>query len=98
MYKSPVTDQESLSSAATDLNSSGVFHKIHTRFTADSEKTGHKSGKLSPKRHSCAQILGELVQHPVQILVGFAQLLNLLDGMQDRRVVLTPKLPADFRQ
>src|SRR3974390_2124938 len=50
------------------------------------------------RSRSGTELLGELVEQPVQVLVPLAHFLDLLDRMQDRGVVLAAELPPDLRQ
>jgi hypothetical protein len=60
-------------------------------------KTSLKSGKFGGNPHLRAQLLSQFIEQPVQILVALAELFNLEDRVQDRSMVLTPKLASNLR-
>jgi hypothetical protein len=51
-----------------------------------------KSARLSVER------IEQPVDRAIQVFIGLAQSVNLVDGVQYSGVVLASKLPADFRQ
>src|SRR6185437_8516788 len=61
-------------------------------------KTEPRGGKEGRSRDSSAQSLRQFIEQPVQILVALAALINLLDGVQHRGVVLAAKLASYLGQ
>ena len=59
---------------------------------------GTSTGYINLETALVAQRLGQLVERTVQILIELLLLINLLDGVEDRRVVLASELASDFRQ
>src|ERR1019366_5068510 len=64
----------------------------------EGRKNGLMSGKNGGNRHLRAQLLGQFIEQPVQILVVLANLFNLVHRMQDCCVVLAAELASNFRQ
>ena len=74
----------------------------YTPSTADSQRRSRKtlllSGNTVCSRDSSAQLLGHFIDQPVQILVGLAGDIDLVDRMQHGGVMLAAKLASDLRQ
>src|SRR5208283_3483703 len=61
-------------------------------------KNSLMSGKNAKNRHLRAQLLRQFIEQPIQILVVLTDPFNLVDRMQDCRVVLASELASNFRQ
>src|SRR5208282_1807686 len=61
-------------------------------------KNGLNGGKGGGNCRLRAQLLGQFIEQPVQILVVLAKLFNLVHRMQDGRMVLAAELASNFRQ
>src|SRR5580700_9119756 len=65
---------------------------------SESRKNSLKGGKCGRNRRLCAQLLGQFIQQPVQILVVLADLFYFEYRMQNRRMVLATELASNFRE
>src|SRR5216684_6417763 len=97
--------EESLPASAEGIATRGSFsgfcpgsHSFHNHPTVRRQKDWPEEWKTSGSLHLRAQLLGQFVKQPVQILVVLANPFNLVHRMQDCRMVLAAKLASNLRQ
>src|SRR6202162_5760746 len=77
---------------------SGPLHSFHNPFTARKKEDRAAPWKTPNTPRLSAQLLGQLIEQPVQIFIVLANLFDLLHRVQHGRVMLSPKLPSNLRQ
>jgi hypothetical protein len=80
------------------LSFASGIHSFHNLLTALTSQDPRKTGNQAPNQHLSAKLLGQFVEHPVQIFVILSSLFNFLDGVKHGGVVLASKLAPDFRK
>ena len=75
-----------------------LLHSFHTCYTVDAKEVPAREWKFVRKPRLPAQLLGQFIDQPVQILVSLAHLINLLYRVQYGCVVLAAKLTPNFRE
>jgi hypothetical protein len=75
-----------------------ALHKLHSAFTGQLKEDRPVPCKTRNQPQLSAQLLGQFIDQPVQILIVLANIFDLLDRVQNRRMMFSAELPPDLRQ
>lgn len=96
--KSVPNSAETLQQQSAPARLPPPLHSFHIAFTTAAKEDVTHPCKTQKQPRLSAQLLGQFIEQPVQIFIVLADSFNLLDGVQNRGVMLSAELPADFRQ